>query len=76
MEEEIAFVQKQIWEQLHGLSKKSENKVGEFRIKIRWKVQEDDSTNGGYNYDNMHKMFSKVRLSILIPMLYIIIWCT
>lgn len=59
VEEEIAFVQKQIWEQLHGLSKKSENKVGEFRIKIRWKIQKDDSTNGGYNDDNLHKMFSK-----------------
>lgn len=64
MEEEIAFVQKQIWEQLHGSSKKSENKAGEFRIKIRWKTQENDSTNGGYNYDNLHKMFSKVRLLI------------
>lgn len=59
VEEEIAFVQRQIWEQLHGLSKDSESNTGDFRIKIRWKVQEGDSTNGGYNYDNLHKMFSK-----------------
>lgn len=59
VEEEIAFVQKQIWEQLHSSSKDSESNTGDFRIKIRWKAQKDDSTNGGYNYDNLHKMFSK-----------------
>lgn len=59
VEEEVAFVKKQIWEQLYGLSKNSASNVGEFRIKIRWKVQEDDTTNGGYNYDNLHTMFSK-----------------
>lgn len=57
VEEEIAFVQRQIWEQLHGSSKDSN--IGEFKIKIRWKAQEDDPTNGGYNYDNLHRMFSK-----------------
>lgn len=65
VEEEIAFVQRQIWEQLHGSSKNSESDVGDFRMKIRWKVQEGDSTNGGYNYDNLHGMFSKVRSVIL-----------
>lgn len=33
---------------------------GDFRIKIRWKVKDGDQTNGGYNYDNLHKIFSKV----------------
>lgn len=59
VEEEIAFVQRQIWEQLHGSSKNPEADVGEYRIKIRWKVEESDSSNGGYNYDNLHRMFSK-----------------
>ncbi|XP_029159651.1 dnaJ homolog subfamily C member 17 [Nylanderia fulva] len=59
VEEEIAFVQRQIWEQLHGSSKDSKSNTGDFRIKIRWKVQEGDSTNGGYNYDNLYIMFSK-----------------
>ncbi|KAH0946590.1 hypothetical protein HN011_009975 [Eciton burchellii] len=59
VEEEVAFVQKQIWEQLHGSLKNLESDVGDFKIKIRWKVQEGDSLNGGYNYDNLHKMFSK-----------------
>ncbi|CAL1674139.1 unnamed protein product [Lasius platythorax] len=59
VEEEVAFVQRQIWEQLHGLSKNSKSNIEDFRIKIRWKAQEGDPTNGGYNYDNLHKMFSK-----------------
>lgn len=53
VEEEIAFVQKQIWEQLHV-----------FRIKIKWKVQKQDLQNGGYNHDNLQRMFSKVRLLV------------
>ncbi|XP_011141931.1 dnaJ homolog subfamily C member 17 isoform X2 [Harpegnathos saltator] len=60
VEEEIALLQKQIWEQLHGISKDSESSnVTDFRIKIRWKAQEKDPLSGGYNYDNLHKMFSK-----------------
>lgn len=61
MEEEVAFVERQIWEQLHS-SLKTSNDVGEFRIKIRWKAKEGDSSNGGYNYDNLHRMFSKVKI--------------
>lgn len=57
VEEEVAFVQRQIWEQFHGSSKDSNI---DSRIKIRWKAQENDPTNGGYNYDNLHRIFSKV----------------
>lgn len=60
VEEEIAFVQRQIWEQFHGSSKDSN--IEDFKIKIRWKTQEDDPTNGGYNYDNLHRIFSKVTI--------------
>lgn len=66
VEEEIAFVQKQIWEQLHGPSKNAESNAGEFRIKIRWKAQESDPLNSGYDYDSLHRMFSKVKILILI----------
>lgn len=31
------------------------------RIKLKWKVEKTDPTNGGYNYDTLHKMMSKVR---------------
>lgn len=62
VEEEIAFVEKQIREQLHSSSKSTKSStVEDFRIKIKWKEQKDDPSNGGYNYDNLHKMFSKVR---------------
>lgn len=71
MEEEVAFVKRQIWEQLYSTSKNSESNTGEFRIKIRWKTSEDDTTNGSYNYDNLHNMFSKVRYHIEFSTLHI-----
>lgn len=30
------------------------------RVKIRWRVNDGDETNGGYNHDNLSKMLSKV----------------
>lgn len=66
----MAFVKKQIWEQLYSTSKNSESNTGEFRIKIRWKIP-DDMTNGSYNYDNLHNMFSKVRYHIKFSTLHI-----
>lgn len=57
--EEEAFVEKQ---RIHKLCKqfyKKESRTRDFIIKIRWKTQESDLFNGGYNYDILHKMFSK-----------------
>lgn len=61
IEEEMLFTRELFLKNLkHGsTSKNSTSNVGDFRIKIRWKVQDDDPTNGGYDYDNLHKMFSK-----------------
>lgn len=56
VEEEIAFVQRQIWKQFHS---SEDSNIEDFRIKIRWKAQKDDPTNGGYNHDNLHRIFSK-----------------
>lgn len=57
MEEEMVFTRKLFSEKLHG-SKNSTSNVDDFRIKIKWKVQ-DGSTNGGYNYNNLYQIFSK-----------------
>ncbi|KAL0108643.1 hypothetical protein PUN28_015241 [Cardiocondyla obscurior] len=59
IEEEMVFTRKLFLEKLHESSNNSTSDVGDFRIKIRWKVPDGDSTNGGYNYDNLHKIFSK-----------------
>lgn len=40
--------------------KKEESSTKSFIIKIRWHTQEDDPSNGGYNYNVLYKMFSKV----------------
>lgn len=56
VEEEIAMVKKQIHEQLYH-SQKSEE--GPYRIKIKWKSKNDDPTNGGYDYDTLHRILSK-----------------
>lgn len=31
------------------------------RVNIKWNVDENDTTNGGYSYDNLHRFLSKVR---------------
>ncbi|KAL6267605.1 hypothetical protein P5V15_000679 [Pogonomyrmex californicus] len=56
VEEEMAFTRK-LLNQFDNLSNPGSD-VGNFRIKIKW-IQAGDSTSGGYNYDNLHKMFSK-----------------
>ncbi|TGZ38065.1 dnaJ homolog subfamily C member 17 [Temnothorax curvispinosus] len=56
--EEEMFFTRELLKKLYGSSDASTSNVGDFRIKIRWKVQDGDQTNG-YNYDNLHKMFSK-----------------
>lgn len=56
VEEEIALVRKQIYEQLHG-SHKSED--GPYRIKIKWKATDDDPNNGGYDHDTLFRILSK-----------------
>ncbi|XP_012527285.1 dnaJ homolog subfamily C member 17 [Monomorium pharaonis] len=57
MEEEMMFTRKLFSEKLCK-SDNSMSNIGDFRIKLKWKVQ-DGSTNGGYNYDNLYQMFSK-----------------
>jgi len=59
IEEEMVFTRNLFLEKLYGSLNASTSKVGDFRIKIRWKVQDGDQTNGGYNYDKLHKIFSK-----------------
>ncbi|KAG5331861.1 DJC17 protein, partial [Acromyrmex charruanus] len=59
IEEEMVFTRELFLEKLKSSSDDLTSNVGDFRIKIRWKVQDGDLTNGGYNYDNLHKMFSK-----------------
>lgn len=31
-----------------------------YRLKVKWKCEKDDETNGGYSTNNLVKMFSKV----------------
>jgi len=63
MEEEMIFARELFLEELRsknsGSSKNPASDVGDFRIKIRWKIQDGDPTNGGYNHDNLYKIFSK-----------------
>ncbi|XP_058792274.1 dnaJ homolog subfamily C member 17 [Phymastichus coffea] len=46
---------------LEEIQKRTEEIYGEdaCRVKISWKVNADDETNGGYNHDNLSKMLSK-----------------
>ncbi|XP_014479906.1 PREDICTED: dnaJ homolog subfamily C member 17 [Dinoponera quadriceps] len=60
VQEEVMSVLEEIRKLHHCMPNNSKSsKVGDFKIKIRWKSREEDSSNGGYNYNNLHKMFSK-----------------
>lgn len=60
VEQEMLFTKKLLLEKLYSSLNVSMSNVGDFRIKIRWKVKDGDQTNGGYNYNNLHQIFSKV----------------
>lgn len=57
VEEEIAIIKKQIWEQLYV--SKSDTNVSNYRIKIKWKVAKNDPQNGGYDYDTLYRIMYK-----------------
>ncbi|XP_008559638.1 dnaJ homolog subfamily C member 17 [Microplitis demolitor] len=68
VEEEIQLMNKQIYEQIHGINKSA---VGhnETRVNIRWKADKDDASNGGYNESNLHQILSKYGDIVAIAML-------
>lgn len=70
VEEEMVFARELFLEKLRGASNDSTSDMRDFRIKIRWKAQNNDPTNGGYNYDNLYQMFSKVMYDNLSTLLY------
>lgn len=53
-------MEKQRIQKLYKQFGKKESSTKSFIIKIRWHTQEDDPSNGGYDYNLLYKMFSKV----------------
>lgn len=62
VEEEVAFVRQQVLEELRKtrLGGSQSNDPNELRVKIKWKAGKDDPKNGGYDYDTLHRILSKV----------------
>ncbi|XP_058450647.1 dnaJ homolog subfamily C member 17 [Malaya genurostris] len=60
IEEEQELLRQQLREEksLHARSESSWD-ASKHRIKIKWKADKDDSTNGGYTEDILHKFLSK-----------------
>ncbi|KAL6421519.1 hypothetical protein ACFW04_014283 [Cataglyphis niger] len=56
---EEVLIEKQRIQKLCKEFGKKESSTKSFIIKIRWHTQEDDPSNGGYNYNVLYKMFSK-----------------
>ncbi|XP_033216957.1 dnaJ homolog subfamily C member 17 [Belonocnema kinseyi] len=56
-EEQELMRQKILEELVKGKSETDDETL--CRIKLKWKVEKTDTTNGGYNYDTLHKMMSK-----------------
>ena len=62
VEEENERLRQQILKELSSKIIQSNNMYGMngCRVKIKWKAAADDDTNGGYNYENLHRFLSKV----------------
>ncbi|XP_075226797.1 dnaJ homolog subfamily C member 17 [Lycorma delicatula] len=56
LHEEIEHVKQQVLEEQRNLASSVPTQK---RLKVRWKSSKDDETNGGYNSENLDKMFSK-----------------
>jgi len=61
VEEEIAFVHKKMQEQLNGAKGTGKRKPdgSNTRVKIKWAASKDDASNGGYDYETLHRILSK-----------------
>lgn len=62
LQEEIELVRQQVVEEQKNLAS---GVPLQKRLKIRWTSSKDDETNGGYNSENLNKIFSKVSLNIM-----------
>ncbi|XP_047364560.1 dnaJ homolog subfamily C member 17 isoform X1 [Vespa velutina] len=58
LEEEITRMRKEIWE-LHNLRQEKAETNANYRVRIKWKANSDDSQNGGYNYDTLYRILYK-----------------
>lgn len=58
MEEEIALINKQIYNERNQTEEVWDS--SKHRIKVKWKTTKNDPTNGGYNQELLHKFFMKV----------------
>uniref|UniRef100_A0A1B6GI15 DnaJ homolog subfamily C member 17 n=1 Tax=Cuerna arida TaxID=1464854 RepID=A0A1B6GI15_9HEMI len=57
LEEEIEFVRSQIQREKHCDAEQHDPDL--FRLKIKWKITEDDQSHNTYNHDSLTKIFSK-----------------
>lgn len=60
LEEENEILRQQIYKERHGTQHTTTTwDSSKHRIKIKWNVDKDDPTNGGYNYENLTKFLNK-----------------
>ncbi|XP_014290064.1 dnaJ homolog subfamily C member 17 [Halyomorpha halys] len=57
LKEEMEFIKKKILEERQLMTGNADPSL--YRLKVKWKCEKNDETNGGYNTDNLVKMFSK-----------------
>lgn len=69
VEEEVKLMREKILEELMKQNEATTG-VNSQRIKIKWKAAKDDKTNGGYDYDTLHRIFSKygdIAVLVVLP---------
>ncbi|XP_044270759.1 dnaJ homolog subfamily C member 17 isoform X2 [Tribolium madens] len=59
VEEELERIRQEVLEEQKAKLDANSCSGANHRIKIKWNVVKDDKTNGGYNYENLHRFLSK-----------------
>lgn len=70
VEEEVELVRQQLLQETKLTATEQPQSNGINRLRIKWKASKDDPNNGGYPYETLLKIMSKVVIStVYIPFL-------
>ncbi|EFA00119.1 dnaJ homolog subfamily C member 17 [Tribolium castaneum] len=59
VEEELERIRQEVLEEQKAQLDANKCSGANYRIKIKWNVAKDDTTNGGYSHENLHRFLSK-----------------
>ena len=60
VEEEVELVRQQVLQETKVSNAEQPPSTGSDRLRIKWRASKDDPNNGGYPYETLMKIMSKV----------------